>query len=154
MGRLFMDALDDPFAAVEGALANHRLGASVDCIVVDIHAEATSEKMAMGHFLDGRVSMVVGTHSHVPTADAQILPGGTAYQSDAGMCGDFDSVIGMIKETAVARFTRKLPTGRLEPAEGEATLCAVYLETDEKTGLARHVSPLRIGGRLAGRWPV
>ncbi|MCH8834580.1 MAG: TIGR00282 family metallophosphoesterase [Proteobacteria bacterium] len=154
MGRLFMDALDDPFAAVEGALANHRLGASVDCIVVDIHAEATSEKMAMGHALDGRVSMVVGTHSHVPTADTQILPGGTAYQSDAGMCGDFDSVIGMIKETAVARFTRKLPTGRLEPAGGEATLCAVYLETDEKTGLARHVSPLRIGGRLAAHWPV
>ncbi|MFB3134530.1 MAG: YmdB family metallophosphoesterase [Rhodospirillales bacterium] len=154
MGRLFMDALDDPFVAVEGALANHRLGASVDCIIVDIHAEATSEKMAMGHTLDGRVSMVVGSHSHVPTADTQILPGGTAYQSDAGMCGDFDSVIGMIKETAVARFTQKLPTARLEPAEGEPTLCAVYLETDEKTGLARHVSPLRIGGRLAEHWPV
>ncbi len=154
MGRLFMDPLDDPFAAGEGVLANHRLGASVDCIIVDMHAEATSEKMAMGQTLDGRVSMVVGSHSHVPTADTQILPGGTAYQSDAGMCGDYDSVIGMIKETAVARFTLKLPTGRLEPAVGEATLCAVYLETDEKTGLARHVGPLRIGGRLAEHWPV
>ena len=154
MGRLFMDALDDPFTAVEGALANHRLGASVDCIIVDIHAEATSEKMAMGHTLDGRVSMVVGSHSHVPTADTQILPGGTAYQSDAGMCGDYDSVIGMIKETAVARFTQKLPTARLEPAGGEPTLGAVYLETDEKTGLARPVGPLRIGGRLAEHWPV
>ena len=154
MGRLFMDALDDPFAAVDRALANHRLGASVDCIVTDMHAEATSEKIAMGHHLDGRVSLVVGTHTHVPTADAQILSGGTAYQTDAGMCGDYDSVIGMAKETALARFTSKLPTGRLEPADGEATLCAVYLETDDETGLARRVAPLRVGGRLAEQWPV
>jgi 2',3'-cyclic-nucleotide 2'-phosphodiesterase len=154
MGRLFMDPLDDPFAAAEKALRNQRLGHSVDCIVADIHAEATSEKMAMGHTLDGRVSMVVGTHSHVPTADAQILPGGTAYLTDIGMCGDYDSVIGMEKRTAIARFVSKLPTGRLEPANGEATLCAVYVETDEDTGLARHVAPLRIGGRLAPQWPI
>jgi hypothetical protein len=154
MGRLFMDPLDDPFAAAEKALRNHRLGVSVDSIVADVHAEATSEKLSMGCVLDGRVSMVVGTHSHVPTADARILPGGSAYMTDVGMCGDYDSVIGMQKQTAVARFTSKMPAGRLEPAEGEATLCAVYVETDEATGLARHVAPLRIGGGLSPCRPV
>ena len=154
MGRLFMDSLDDPFAAVEEELANHRLGASVACIFVDMHAEASSEKMAMGHHCDGRVSMVAGTHTHVPTADAHILPGGTAYMTDVGMCGDYDSVIGMKKKAAVARFTSKMPGGRLEPAEGEATLAAVYLETDDATGLARTVSPLRVGGCLAEHWPA
>jgi hypothetical protein len=154
MGRLFMDPLDDPFAAAEKALRNHRLGVSVDCIIADVHAEATSEKLSMGCILDGRVSMVVGTHSHVPTADARILPGGSAYMTDVGMCGDYDSVIGMQKQTAVARFTSKMPAGRLEPADGEATLCAAYVETDEATGLARHVAPLRIGGGLSPSWPV
>ena len=154
MCRLFMDPLDDPFKAVEEALRNHRLGATVDTIVVDVHGEATSEKQAMGHFLDGRVSAVVGTHTHTPTADTQILAGGTAYQSDIGMTGDYDSVIGMKKELATSRFTTKMPQGRLEPAEGEATLCAVYVETDDKTGLARHVGPLRLGGCLAEAWPL
>jgi hypothetical protein len=154
MGRLFMDPLDDPFAAVERALQNHRLGHSVDCIVADIHAEATSEKMALGHTLDGRVSLVVGTHSHVPTADAHILRNGTGYITDIGMCGDYDSVIGMEKATAIARFVSKMPTGRLEPADGDGTLCAVFIETDDATGLARHVAPLRVGGRLAPQWPI
>ncbi len=154
MGRLFMEPLDDPFAAVEEELANHRLGSSVDCIFVDMHAEASSEKMAMGHVCDGRVSMVAGSHTHVPSADAHILSGGTAYMTDVGMCGDYDSVIGMKKETAVARFTSRMPGGRLEPAGGEATLAAVYLETDDATGLARFVAPLRVGGCLAERWPV
>ncbi len=154
MGRLFMDPLDDPFAAVERALRNHRLGNSVDCIIADIHAEATSEKMAMGHTLDGRVSLVVGTHSHVPTADAHILRGGTGYITDIGMCGDYDSVIGMEKKTAIARFVSKLPTARLEPADGDGTLCAVFVETDDETGLARHVAPLRVGGRLPPQWPI
>jgi hypothetical protein len=153
MGRLFMDSLDDPFAAVEAELTRHRLGVTVDCIIVDIHAEATSEKMAMGHKLDGRVSLVVGSHTHVPTADAMILPGGTAYQTDMGMCGDFDSVIGMVKETAVARFTSKLPMYRLQPSAGEATLCALFVETDDETGLARRVGPLRLGGCLSEQWP-
>ena len=148
MGRLFMEPLDDPFASVESALGNHRLGASVDAIVVDIHAEATSEKTAMGVHLDGRVSMVVGSHSHIPTADARVLPGGTAYQTDAGMCGDYNSVIGMKKEAAVARFIRKMPGEKLEPAEGEATVCAVLVETDDATGLAKSCQPLRIGGGL------
>ena len=154
MGRLFMEPLDDPFAAVEMELANHRLGTTVDCIVIDIHAEATSEKMAIGHAFDGRVSMVVGTHTHVPTADTRILPGGTAYQTDLGMCGDYDSVIGMKKEVAVARFVSKVTDERLSPAEGEATLCGVYLETDDATGLATHIAPIRLGGLLAEQWPL
>jgi metallophosphoesterase (TIGR00282 family) len=154
MGRLFMDALDDPFAAAERELAAHRLGGSVDAIVVDMHAEATSEKMAMGHWLDGRVSLVVGTHTHVPTADAQVLPKGTAYQTDAGMCGDYDSVICMEKDVPIARFTRKLPTERLSAAQGDGTLCAVFVETDDSTGLARRVSPLRVGGRLQAQMPA
>jgi calcineurin-like phosphoesterase len=109
--------------------------------------------MAMGVFADGRASAVVGTHWHIPTADAQVLPGGTAYQTDLGMCGDYDSVIGMSKSTAVERFVRKMPTARLEPAQGEATVCGVFVETDDKTGLAKRVAPLRVGGRLAPAWP-
>ncbi len=153
MGQLFMDSLDNPFACVDHELAKHRLGATVQAIVVDIHAEATSEKMAMGHYVDGRVTLCVGTHTHVPTADTMILPGGTAYQSDAGMCGDYDSVIGMDKATPIARFTRKLPTERLSAARGEGTLCAVFVETDAKTGLARRVAPLRVGGHLSPTHP-
>ena len=153
IGRLYMAPAEDPFAAVEDQLARHRLGETVGCILVDVHAEATSEKMAMGQHLDGRVSMVVGSHSHVPTADCQILPGGTAYQTDMGMCGDYDSVIGMEKKTAVARFLDGRKDQRLEPATGEATLCAVYLETDDRTGLARSTEPVRLGGRLAQTRP-
>ena len=153
MGLLYMDPLDDPFKAADAALADHRLGDDVHCILVDVHAETTSEKTAMGHFLDGRVSMVTGTHTHVPTADTRILPGGTAYQTDLGMCGDYDSVIGMKKEAAVGRFLDKEKPGRLEPATGAATLCAVFVETDDATGLARHVAPLRTGGHLAETWP-
>jgi 2',3'-cyclic-nucleotide 2'-phosphodiesterase len=152
MARLFMDAIDDPFAAVDRLLTEHRLG-DVAAILVDFHGEATSEKMSMGHFCDGRVSAVVGTHSHVPTADYRILEHGTAYMTDIGMCGDYDSVIGMRKEGAVARFVTKLPGERLEVADGEATLCAVLIETDDATGLARAVSPVRLGGKLAPHWP-
>jgi metallophosphoesterase (TIGR00282 family) len=158
MGRLFMDAIDDPFARIDEELAELRLGANgdggADAIVVDIHAEATSEKMAVGHFLDGRVSLVAGTHTHVPSADAQILPGGTAYQSDIGMCGDYDSVIGMKKGEAINRFTKKLPSERLEPAEAEATLCAVLVETDAASGLASRIEPLRLGPRLIETRPT
>ncbi len=160
MCRLFMDPLDDPFAGIEKVLLNQRLdaagngaGGSVGAILVDFHGEATSEKMALGHHLDGRVTAVVGTHTHVPTADAQVLPGGTAYQSDLGMTGDYDSVIGMRKENAVARFTTKLPQGRLEPADGEATLCGALIETDDASGLAAAIKPVRIGGRLAEQIP-
>ena len=153
MGRLFMDPLDDPFACVERELAAHRLGGTVAAAVLDLHAEATSEKMAMGHFVDGRVSLCVGTHTHVPTADTMILPGGTAYPSDAGMCGDYDSVIGMDKAIPIARFTRKLPTARLSAAAGAGTLCAVFVETDERTGLARRAAPVRVGAHLEPAFP-
>ncbi|MBW8727803.1 MAG: YmdB family metallophosphoesterase [Inquilinus limosus] len=153
MARLFMDALDDPFAAVDKLLADMAMPGVVDAIIVDFHGEASSEKMAMGHHLDGRVTLVVGTHTHIPTADLHILRGGTAYQTDAGMCGDYDSVIGMVKEPAIARFIRKMPTERLSPAEGQPTICGLVLETDETTGLVRRVEPLRIGGRLAPAWP-
>ncbi|MFQ5534865.1 MAG: TIGR00282 family metallophosphoesterase [Sphingomonadales bacterium] len=148
MGRVFMDALDDPFSAIAEELARVRLGAGVHFILIDFHGEATSEKMAMGHFADGKASLVVGTHSHIPTADAQILAQGTAYQTDAGMCGDYDSVIGMEKEEPLRRFTRKIPGGRFTPALGEGTFCGVHVETDDKTGLAVTVSPVRLGPRL------
>ena len=154
MGRLFMDALDDPFAAADAALGDIRLGREAAFILVDIHAEATSEKMAMGHFLDGRVSAVVGTHTHVPTADIQILPGGTAYQSDVGMCGDYNSVIGMVAAEPLLRFTRKMGSQRLEPAQGEPTLCGIYFETDDRNGKPTRVAPFQHGGRLEQRWPV
>jgi metallophosphoesterase (TIGR00282 family) len=147
-GRLFMEPLDDPVRLTAELLGKHRLGVTVDAIVADFHGEATSEKMAYGHSFDGRVSLVVGTHTHVPTADLQILPSGTAYQTDAGMCGDYDSVIGMDKGTAAARFWRRVPGERLAPSEGVATLCGVFVETDSKTGLAVRAEPLRVGGRL------
>jgi calcineurin-like phosphoesterase len=133
---------------VETELSFCSLREDADAIVVDMHAEATSEKMAMGHFCDGRVSLVVGSHSHVPTADAQIFPGGTAYQTDAGACADYDSVIGMEKSEPIQRFTTKMPGGRFTPAGGPATLCAVFVETDDRTGLAKVISPVRVGGRL------
>jgi metallophosphoesterase (TIGR00282 family) len=148
MGRLFMDALDDPFARFESILARCPLGRSADAIVIDFHGEATSEKMAFAHFADGRVSAVIGTHTHVPTADAQILPGGTAYISDIGMCGDYDSVIGLQKAPSVRRFVTKMPGEKPQPAEGEATLCGAFVQTDEATGLARRIEPVRLGGRL------
>ena len=154
MGRVFMDALDDPFASVDAELAACPLSEDADAIVVDMHAEATSEKMAMGHFCDGRASLVVGTHTHVPTADCQILTGGTAYQTDAGACADYDSVIGNQKEEPLRRFTTRISGGRYQPAEGPATVCGVYVETDPATGLARRVEPIRIGGRLAESVPA
>jgi len=154
MGRLFMDPLDCPFRATADLLANYRLGGTVQAIVSDIHAEATSEKMAYAHIFDGQLSFVVGTHTHCPTADAQVLPGGTAFQSDAGMCGDFNSVIGMSKDGAALRFWRKMPGEKLGPAEGEATVCGVFVETDDATGLARRIEPVRQGGRLSQHLPV
>lgn len=157
MGRQYMEPSDDPFAAVDDALRCHRLGkvasGSVDAVVIDIHAEATSEKMAMAHYVDGRASVVAGTHTHIPTADAQVLPGGTAYQTDLGMCGDYDSVIGMKKTAAIERFITRMPADRLEPGEGPATLCGVLVETDNHTGGALRIEPLRLGGRLSEIWP-
>ncbi len=152
MGRIFMDAMDDPFAAAEKELAACPLGLACDAVVLDIHAETTSEKQAMAHFVDGRVSLAVGSHTHVPTADWQILPHGTGFLTDAGMTGDYDLVIGMDKEEPLRRFLRKIPGARFEPADGEATLCAVFVETGQD-GLARRIEPVRLGGRLAQAMP-
>jgi 2',3'-cyclic-nucleotide 2'-phosphodiesterase len=152
MGRVFMDALDDPFAAVEHELGACPLGEGADAVIVDIHAEATSEKMALGHFCDGRASAVIGTHSHIPTADAQVLPGGTAYLTDAGGCCDYDSVIGMEKYEPVQRFIRKMHGSRFTPATGPATLCGAFVETNEK-GLATRIDMIRVGGRLQQSLP-
>ncbi|MEO1773643.1 MAG: TIGR00282 family metallophosphoesterase [Pseudomonadota bacterium] len=151
LGRVFMSRpYDDPFSVLDAALRQHPLspGSGVDATIVEIHAEATSEKMATGHWCDGRASLVVGTHTHVPTADAVILGRGTAYQTDAGMCGDYDSVIGMDKKEPLQRFVTGMGAGRFEPAMGEATLCGTLVETDDRTGLAKSVTAFRRGGRL------
>ncbi len=148
MGRVFMDALDDPFAAVDREVGLCPLREMADAILVDVHAEATSEKEAIGHHLDGRVSVVVGTHTHVPTADGRVLPGGTAYLSDAGMCGDYDSVLGLAKDEPIRRFIQKTPGSRAEVATGEGTLCGFAVETDDRSGLAIHAAAVRIGPHL------
>ncbi len=152
-GRVFMTDLDDPFRAVERELEACGLKSGADAILIDFHAEATSEKQAMGHFVDGRATAVIGTHTHVPTADEQILTGGTAYLSDAGMCGDFDSVLGMDKEEPLNRFLSKISSRRFAPSLGEGTICGVGIEVDDATGLARAIAPLRLGGRLAQTEP-
>jgi metallophosphoesterase (TIGR00282 family) len=154
LGQAFMKRpFDDPFSALEAALRPAPLGGAASAVIVEVHAEATSEKMALGHWCDGRASLVVGTHTHVPTADLQILARGAAYQSDAGMCGDYDSVIGMEKLEPITRFVTGMPKARFAPAEGEATLCGVYVETDDATGRASEAVPVRIGGRLAPSGP-
>ena len=145
LGQVFhKEYLDSPFACAEAALAPYKLGSNVDAIVVDMHAEATSEKMAMGHFLDGKVSLVVGSHTHVPTADARILPKGTAYQTDAGMCGDYDSIIGFNPTGPMQQFIHKYRKQRMEPANGDGTLCGAIVETGEN-GLALSITPLQVG---------
>ncbi len=149
LGQVFMKRpFDDPFSAVEPVLKAHPRGGMVQAVIVDMHCEATSEKMAMGHYCDGRASMVVGSHTHVPTADAQILGGGTGYLTDAGMCGDYDSVIGMDKKEPMRRFVTGMSGGRFSPARGEATLSGFFVETDDRSGAARRVCMVRLGGRL------
>ncbi len=152
-GSAFMESLDDPIQGVAAALEEAPLRQVADAVIVEIHAEATAEKYVMGHYCDGRATLVVGAHTHVPTADAQILPAGTAYLTDAGMCGDYDSVIGMKKAPIVQRAATRLPTERKSPAEGPATLCGVYVESDDRTGLATRIEPIRIGGRLSEAMP-
>ena len=155
LGQVFMKRpFDDPFSALDRVLAAHPRGGQVQAALIDVHCEATSEKMAVGHFCDGRASVVVGTHTHVPTADAMILPGGTAYLSDAGMCGPYDSVIGMEKAEPMRRFVTGMSKGRFEPAAGEATLCGLYVETDDATGRATRVEAVRQGGALAPAGPA
>ncbi|SMX32598.1 TIGR00282 family metallophosphoesterase [Actibacterium lipolyticum] len=154
LGQVFMKRpFDDPFSAVDQVLKAHPLGGNAQAILVDVHCEATSEKMAMGHWCDGKASVVVGTHTHVPTGDAMILPGGTAYQSDAGMCGDYNSVIGMDKAEPMRRFITGMSKGRFSPADGEATLSGLYVETDDRSGKATKVRMIREGGRLEASVP-
>jgi hypothetical protein len=154
LARLFLDAMEDPFRMVMDVVKEHPMGRACDAIFLDFHGEATSEKMAMAHYLDGKVSAVVGTHTHVPTADAQVLPAGTALQSDAGMTGDFDSVIGVRKDISIHRFVRKIPGERMLPADGEATVCGTFIVTSDNTGLAKEIQPVRIGGRLREEIPA
>jgi calcineurin-like phosphoesterase len=154
MGRIFMDPLDDPFAAVERELAACPLREAADAVVIDMHAEASSERQAMGLYCDGRASLVVGTHTHAPTADQRILPSGTAFVTDVGMTGDYDSVIGMVKDEPLQRFLRKIPSGRFEPAAGPATFCALAVETDDRTGLAVSIGAVRLGGILEEARPA
>ena len=154
MGRIFMDPLDDPFLAIEQELAAFPLQKGCDAIVVDMHAEATSEKQSMAHFLDGRVSLVVGTHTHAPTADEHILGGGTAYMTDVGMCGDYESVIGMVKDEPMRRFLSRIPSARFEAATGPGMLSGLAVEIDDKTGLASRVAPVRIGAVLSETRPT
>lgn len=152
MGRIFMEALDDPFVALDRELAACPLGESCDAVLIDAHCEATSEKFAFGHYADGRASAIVGTHTHVPSADWRILAGGSAFITDVGMTGDYDSVIGMEKEEPMRRFLRRIPSGRFEPAQGPATLCGVAVEINDD-GLAGKIAPVRIGGILAPALP-
>lgn len=155
LGQVFMKRpFDDPFSAVESVLKTHTLGGVVQAAIIDVHAEATSEKMAMGHWCDGQASLIVGTHTHVPTGDAQILSGGSAYLTDAGMCGDYNSVIGMEKLEPLRRFVTGMPKERFTPAAGPATLSGVYVETDDRTGKALRVEMVRQGGRLQQSGPL
>ena len=142
--------LNNKFVPIDPSNWKHEYDISVN---VGLGSGQTSEKMALGHVADGHASLVVGTHTHVPTADAHLLVGGTAFQADAGMCGDYNSVIGMEKNASIANFHRKFPRQRLAPADGAATLCGTFLETDPSTGLATRVEPIRIGGRLQQQMP-
>ncbi len=153
IGQLYMNMTSEPWAPVEEELANAPLKQVADAIVLDFHTETTSEKMAMGHFVDGKASFCVGTHTHVPTADCMILPGGTAYQTDAGACASYDSVIGMDKVEPVNRFVTKVNQARLEPAKGPATVCGTYVEVSDETGLASRIEPVRVGGQLTSALP-
>ena len=148
MGRVFMTELDCPFRAVDNEITACKLKSGADVIFIDMHAEATSEKQSMAFFVDGRATAVVGTHTHAPTADQRILPGGTAYISDAGMCGDYNSVLGMDPDEPLNRFLTKIPRTRYEPAMGPATMCGLAIEVDDATGLARKVSAFRRGPHL------
>ncbi|MDB5478684.1 MAG: hypothetical protein JWM96_1179 [Alphaproteobacteria bacterium] len=151
LGRIFIDKLcDNPFAAIEKLLSGYDLGTNISGILVDFHAEASSEKNALGQFLNGKISALLGTHTHIPTSDARILSQGTAYITDLGMTGDYDSVIGVDKETPIANFRTGLKLNKFTPANNEATLCAAFIETDDATGLAVKIETIRLGGIMCG----
>lgn len=148
MARLFMDAIDDPFRIVNDVISRETLGKTTDAIFIDFHGETSSEKMSFAHYFDGRVTAIVGTHTHIPTGDAHIMANGTAYMTDAGMTGDYDSVIGVEKSAAIQRFTRKMPGEKKIPASGPGTVCGCLIVTDDKTGLAKAIEPVRVGAIL------
>jgi hypothetical protein len=154
MARMFMDPLDEPFAAARNILKQYQLGKNADAIFIDFHGETTSEKMALAHMCDGKVSAVIGTHTHIPTADAHILENATAFQTDAGMCGDYDSVIGVRKDIPVARFTKKMPTDRNVPADGAGTVCGVFIRTNNTDGRAVSIDQVILGPHLTNQMPA
>jgi len=155
MARLFMDAMDDPFKALRELVAEYKMGRDVDAIFVDFHGETTSEKMALGHHLAGKGSAVIGTHTHIPTADHHVMEGGTAFMADAGMTGDYNSVIGMDKENSIRRFVQETPGEYAKPGKGEATLCGCFIVTSDKTGKAQSIQPIRMGegGAISTAFP-
>jgi len=152
MGRVFMTPIDCPFRKADEILPELRRETPI--ILVDMHCEATSEKQAMGFMCDGRASLVIGTHTHAPTADHRIMPGGTAFMSDVGMTGDYQSVIGMDKDEPLGRFMRRISQSKFEAANGPATLSALAVETDDATGLATRVGAVRLGGVLEQARPA
>ncbi len=155
LGRVFIkNPLNDPFEAVKKLVDENPMGRAVDSIFVDFHAEATSEKMAMAQYLDGKITAVIGTHTHIPTADTHILANGTAYQTDAGMTGDYDSVIGARKDVPIQQFTTGVPGEKMIPASGKATLCGCLIISNDKTGKAQSIEPIRIGGVLPDVMPA
>lgn len=144
--QLFINDSTDPFSALDRQLPSEvPVHSGLDAVVIDCHGEATSEKLALGHFVDGRASLLVGTHTHVPTADARILAFGTGYMTDAGMCGDYDSVIGVNKEIAIQRFLGRVPKPRMQPADGDGGVSGVLIETEPTTGLCRHIQTIQQG---------
>ena len=154
MGRIFMDALDNPFQALKTALKEEKLGQTSDAIFIDFHAETTSEKMCAAHYLDGKITALIGTHTHIPTADAHIMENGTAYQTDAGMTGDYNSSIGAEKEGAIQKFVTGIRAHHMKPATGEASLCGTLIVSNGKTGKAESIHPIRMGGVLPEIFPV
>jgi len=147
MGNVFMKKCEDVFEAAEKFIKKYKLKEDYDFLLVDFHAETTSEKVAMGHFFDGKATLLVGTHTHIPTNDSRVLKGGTAYQTDAGMCGDYDSVIGMNKENSINKFLKKKSTKHFA-ATGDASLCGVIVDCDTETGLAKNIKNFIYGGVL------
>lgn len=148
MGNIFMKKCEDVFESAKKFIQTVKLKRDADFIIVDLHGEITSEKMAMGYFFDGRATMVVGTHTHVPTSDQRILEKGTAYQTDIGMCGDYNSVIGMNRENSLKRFFKDSSARKHYPALGEATISGLIVEADDETGLAKRIEPVIVGGAL------
>ena len=151
MGNIFMKKCEDVFESAKKFIQTVKLKRDADFIIVDLHGEITSEKMAMGYFFDGKATMVVGTHTHVPTSDYRIMEKGTAYQTDIGMCGDYNSVIGMNRDNSLKKFFKDSSAKKHYPALGEATISGLMVKADDETGLAREVEPIIIGGVLESR---